>query len=229
MDRKVTVIIVAAGSGTRFGATLPKQFCMLEGRPLLMTTVDRVREAMPESDIILVLNKDAVGMWRDMCDESGFCSPRIIAGGATRWESVKNALEETADEGYVMVHDGARPLLVTDVAVRLLKALDDGHQGAIPTVPVVDSLRCKDCGGDGSIAVDRSRYVAVQTPQAFPVKLLKMAYRATFSPEYTDDASVMQNAGFKDIVLVEGSPSMFKITHPLDMEIASLYLRNNDL
>lgn len=215
-------IIVAAGSGSRFGAALPKQYCLMNGRPVLMLTIENMRVALPDSHIVLVLNKDFVDYWAELCEQYSFVSPRVVVGGDSRWQSVKNAVDTIPREAEVItVHDGARPIVDRMMVERLIAALDDAP-GAIPVVSVTDSLRR--VNEQGSAPVDRSQYKAVQTPQAFHADKLVAAYSLPFNPTFTDDASVMAALG-NDVALVEGDTYNIKITHPLDIEIAQLYLR----
>ncbi|MBR5550849.1 MAG: 2-C-methyl-D-erythritol 4-phosphate cytidylyltransferase [Muribaculaceae bacterium] len=215
-------IIVAAGSGSRFGASLPKQYCLMNGRPVLMHTIDNMRKALPDSHIVLVLNMDFVDYWAELCEEYSFVSPMVVEGGATRWQSVKNAIDKIpADAQVITVHDGARPIVNADMVARLIDALDSAP-GAIPVVSVTDSLR--QINESGSTPVDRSLYKAVQTPQAFHADKLVEAYSLPFDATFTDDASVMAALGY-EVALVEGDTNNIKITHPLDIEIAQLYLR----
>lgn len=222
---RVCHIIVAAGSGSRFGAALPKQFCMMGERPVVMETIDRMRRFGGEdAEVILVISPEMDGAWRQMCAERGFLSPAVVYGGATRWESVRNALAHpaAAAASVITVHDGARPLLTAPLLARVLDIAPDAA-GNIPAVAVTDSLRRIGPGGS-SAAVDRSEFRAVQTPQAFRGDLLRRAYRLPYSPEFTDDASVMEAAGFTRLDIVEGHPANIKITHPGDIEIAMVHL-----
>ena len=215
-------IIVAAGSGSRFGAALPKQYCLMNGRPVLMHTIENMRRALPQSQIVLVLNRDFVDYWTELCVKYSFISPKVVEGGDTRWQSVKNAIDEIpADAQVITVHDGARPIVDSMMVERLISALDDAV-GAIPVVSVTDSLR--QINEKGSIPVDRSLYKAVQTPQAFHADKLIEAYSLPFDATFTDDASVLAALGY-DVALVEGDTYNIKITNPLDIEIAQLYLR----
>ncbi|MCM1521578.1 MAG: 2-C-methyl-D-erythritol 4-phosphate cytidylyltransferase [Muribaculaceae bacterium] len=212
-------IVVAAGSGLRYGGPLPKQFCSLWGRPVLMTTLERLAEAAPGAEIIVVLSPDMIDMWTAMCREHGFTLPHIIAtGGETRAWSVRNALAmiDPLTVGWISVHDAARPLVTPALFSRLLKALH-GADGVIPAVPVTDSLRVIDPDGT-SRAVDRSIYRAVQTPQLFDGRKLIEANRCPMRPEFTDDASVMEAAGFDNLRLAPGDVSNIKITHSGDIE-----------
>lgn len=215
-------IIVAAGSGSRFGAALPKQFGLLNGRPILMHTIDNMQAALPDSQVMLVLNKDFVDYWAELCEKYSFVSPNVVTGGITRWQSVKNAIDVIpCDAEVITVHDGARPIVDKLMVERLIKALDEAL-GAIPVVPVTDSLR--QLNEQGSEPVERSLFRAVQTPQAFHAKKLVEAYSLPYEEAFTDDASVMAKLGY-DVALVDGDTYNIKITNPLDVEIAQLYLR----
>ncbi len=224
MNSGICHVIVAAGSGSRFGGSLPKQFCMLGSRPVLMETIGRMRRA--GGDLLLVISSDMEDMWRDMCLRHSFESPVTVAGGSTRWESVRNALAHplALNASVITVHDGARPLPDTDLIDRVT-SIPDGVDGNIPVIAVTDSLRR--CRADGSSeAVDRSLYRAVQTPQAFRGDSLRKAYSLPYSPKFTDDASVMEAAGFTRLQMVEGNPRNIKITRPGDIDIALIYLNS---
>ncbi len=224
MKRNITNIIVAAGRGSRFGADRPKQFCMLESRPVLMHTIERLRDALPDSDIIVVINRDMESLWKELCAEYQFISPTIVYGGNSRWQSVKNALSTiaNADDRIVTVHDGARPIISSEMIHRIIRGVEDAD-GVIPVVPVTDSLRHVNTDGS-SEAIDRSDFRAVQTPQAFRADRLIDAYSMPYSPLFTDDASVMEAAGYCNIRLVDGDTRNIKITNPADLEIASILL-----
>lgn len=221
------VIIVAAGSGSRYGSDLPKQFHNLCGRPVLAHTIDAFRSALPDARILLVLSPAMVPVWRQMCADNLIESPEIVSGGKTRWESVGNAIQELGDEAasaIVLVHDGARPLVTADV-IRRAAACARNTDGAIPAIPVTDSLRRLDSDEVSSEPVDRSAFRAVQTPQAFSLWRLRDAYTLPYDSSFTDDASVLAAAGFSNVVLVEGSPENIKITTPVDMLLAEAILQ----
>ncbi len=218
------VIIVAAGKGSRFGGDLPKQFCLLGERPVLMHTLVRLGRNLPQANMVIVLSEEYADYWRKLCLMYGFESPKIAIGGATRWESVKNAMDmiNPADDDIVLVHDGVRPVINKEMMNRIMGGMAVAD-AVIPTMPVTDSLRQIDSEG-GSKAVDRTQLVSVQTPQAFRGKQLKAAYAQPYQESFTDDASVYEAAGFGAPLLVEGSPLNIKITHPRDIEVASLFL-----
>lgn len=224
MAEAILNIIVAAGSGSRFGGNLPKQFCLLGERPVLMHTVDALRSATPEAAEILVLSREMIGLWEELCGIHEFESPEVVTGGATRWESVRNALEavvpELSPETIVAIHDGARPLVPCEVVRSAIRAIAGGcADGAVPAVAVTDSLRYTPETVYDSHAVDRKGYYAVQTPQVFRLSTLVRAYSAPWREQFTDDASVVEADG-GSIVLTEGSPVNIKITHPLDIVLA---------
>ena len=215
-------IIVAGGSGSRFGSTIPKQFSQLAGKPVLMHSIEAFYEFDNGIRIIVVLPSEYIALWNDLCKSHGFAIPHsIVEGGQSRFQSVKNALCAIAEtEGIIAVHDGARPLVSKRmIADGFNLALSCGS--AIPQIPVTDSIRKLD--RNGSHIVDRDSIVAVQTPQIFNLKILKSAYATNFSPIFTDDASVVEYAGTA-VSLYDGDNENIKITHPIDLKIAELIL-----
>ena len=222
----VHVIIVAGGSGSRFGGSLPKQYCLLAGRPVLMHTVDRIRQALPTASISLVISASMESLWQDLCADHGFESPEIVHGGSTRSESVRNAVERLCVPvpDVVLVHDGARPLVPESVVRSVVAAMTDTDaDGAIPSVAVTDSLR-RTMPDGSSVAIDRSEFRAVQTPQAFRGPLLAEAYASSVG-NFSDDASLMESCGYGRFVLTEGSPLNIKITNPADIAVAECLLK----
>lgn len=220
-------IILASGSGSRFGAALPKQFCLFAGRPLLMHTVECFTNVLPAEDVMLVIDRTMSDLWQQLCDDYSFSSPRIAFGGATRTESLANALHALADfpgDTNIMIHDGARPLASADL-IRRMMTLPEGYVGAIPTVSVTDTLRHLDDAGDGSETVDRSRFVAVQTPQTFTLATLRRAFANYREHSVTDDATLVQKVTGGKIALLEGEHTNIKVTNPADMAVAEALLR----
>lgn len=221
---KTIAIIVAGGSGTRFGAQVPKQFLELGGKPILMRTIETFVDYC--DDIIVTLPADQFSQWNELCDRYSFNVPhRVVAGGETRWHSVKNALDSIGDPGdvdVIAVHDGVRPLATAELINRTI-ATARQYGSAIPVVMLNDSVR--QVVGETSRALDRSSLRAVQTPQAFDARLLLEAYRQPFDKTFTDDASVVEHLGHS-ITLVEGDPQNLKITRPMDLALAE-YLLND--
>ena len=232
MVKKATIILVAAGSGLRFGAPLPKQFCLLNGVPVIVHCIRNLRATLhPDSWIIVVLNKDYFELWRNIASQYKFQREDfIVAGGDCRAESVANALEiiDSTFPEIIMVHDAVRPFVNSEIISRLFKALENKNSYALPVVPVTDSLREVD-DKRLSFAVNRNRFRAVQTPQAFHLNTLKRAYSIAredyrFS-DFTDDASVVERClPENECILTEGSPYNLKITNPLDLKIAEVIL-----
>ena len=225
---KTVAIIVAGGSGTRFGAELPKQFLELGGKPILMRSIEAFANSGNCSvDVIVTLPSDQMDLWQRLCDRYGFGVPhRVVPGGETRWHSVKHALDSMGDVNEVdiiAVHDGVRPMVTADVICRTIAAAcRDG--AAIPVVALNDSVR--QVVGEASHALDRSTLRAVQTPQAFDARLLLDAYSLPYQPTFTDDASVVEQLGHP-ITLVEGDPHNLKITRPMDLALAEYLLNSN--
>ena len=217
-------IVVAAGSGSRFGADIPKQFCDLNGVPVLMHTINSLRNS-ETGDVVVVLNKEMVEFWKDLCYKHDFESPEIVTGGSTRWQSVKNAIDAKGNDAEIIsVHDGARPLISEKLVRKLVNCIKNGDRAVIPAVSVTDSLRQMIDEGR-TRAVDRRLFYAIQTPQVFDGALLRSAYSEPESPLFTDDASVVENIG-EEVKIFPGEPTNIKITHPLDLAIAGL-LQNN--
>ena len=223
------VIIVAAGTGSRFGSEMPKQFLPLCGTPVVAHAINAFREALGSgARILLVLSESMIPLWRRLCADLAIESPEIVTGGATRWESVRNAIAALADaspSATVLIHDGARPLVTPEV-IRRAASCALNTDGAIPAVPVTDSLRRLDDSEVMSEPVDRSLFRAVQTPQAFSLWRLREAYRLPYQDDFTDDASVLAAAGFQNVVLVGGSPENIKITTPVDMLLAEAIIKS---
>jgi 2-C-methyl-D-erythritol 4-phosphate cytidylyltransferase len=214
---KKFVIIVAGGTGTRMGSDVPKQFLLLAGEPLLMHTIRAFQQACPDAAVIVPLPADQITRWEELQKGHGFDVPhQVVAGGATRFHSVKNALSVLPADGIVAIHDGARPL-VSSGLIRKAFAEAEAAGNAVPAVAVSESMRETKEGRN--IPVDRSVYRLIQTPQVFLLSDAIPAYQQEYRPEFTDDATVMESAGYA-IHLIEGETGNIKITCPEDMVIA---------
>lgn len=214
------VIIVAGGKGLRMGGDIPKQFLPVNGKPVLMRTIERFREYSPDLGIILVLPRAQQEYWRELCREHGFQAAYTIAdGGETRFHSVRNGLSLIPDseQGVLGVHDGVRPFVSTEVIDRCYEAARRSG-AAIPVTPVVETLRYVG-GSEAGRNVARSDYRLVQTPQTFDIQLLKRAYAQEYTEAFTDDASVVEAVGVS-VEMVEGNRENIKITTPFDMTVA---------
>ena len=215
------LIIVAGGKGVRMGGDLPKQFQLLAGKPLVMVTIENLSAMDVTMNIILVLPKDQMELWAELCEKYEFKVPvTVVAGGTTRFHSVQNGLAaiDDADEALVGVHDGVRPFLAIKVFDELFR--EAAINGAVvPVVPVNDSMR-RFIGGQGATEpVARDRYRLVQTPQVFKLSLLRKAYEQLYMENFTDDASVVENLG-EQVYIVDGNRENIKITTPFDFVVA---------
>ncbi|MEI8115481.1 MAG: 2-C-methyl-D-erythritol 4-phosphate cytidylyltransferase [Bacteroidia bacterium] len=222
---KKFVIIVAGGSGSRMGTEIPKQFLELAGKPVLMHTIQVFYNYDPDCGLILVLPEKQWEFWNGLCLKHSFSiAHQVVSGGETRFDSVQNGLKQIQKEGIVFIHDGVRPLVSPETLGRCFEsALKSGN--AIPVLPVTESLRKLD--GEQTISVDRNLYFNVQTPQTFRTEQILEAFRQNYDPSFTDDASVVEKAGFS-ISLVEGNPENIKITAPTDLIIVEALLRNKN-
>ena len=215
------VIIVAGGSGRRMGATLPKQFMMLGNEPILAHSINRIHEALPAAEIVVVLPEEHIALWRNIAARFDVAHHKITAGGTERFYSVKNGLKELSDDVKIIaVHDAVRPLASKKLIIKLILEAEKSV-AVIPVVAPVDSFRKIE--GDDSKIIDRSALRIVQTPQVFDATILRRAYEQDFSSTFTDDASVVEAIGEK-ITLCEGERGNLKITTPEDMVIASALL-----
>lgn len=200
-------IVVAAGSGDRFGER--KQFLRLGAGRVLDWSL---RSARAHCDgVVAVLPADMAGGAEPEADA-------VVAGGATRSASVRAGLASVpAEADIIVVHDAARPVPLPGVWARVLEAVRDGADAAVPVVPVTDTLRAVEGG-----SVDRAGFVAVQTPQAFRADVLRTAHAASL--EGTDDASLVEASGGR-VEVVDGDPANIKITTPIDLALAELLCR----
>lgn len=214
-------IIVAGGVGFRMGTTIPKQFLLLSGETVLAYSLRAFHGFDKNMRLIVVLPKENIDLWRELSAELALKIPHeIVAGGEERFYSVQRGLEHIKSEELVAVHDGVRPLVSQQTIARVFDAAAE-HGAAIPTVPVVDTLR--QLSDSGSQWVDRAKYIRVQTPQCFRTEWLREAYAQEFSPDFTDDASAVESCGYK-MHLVDGNPDNLKITGPEDLHMAEALL-----
>ena len=218
-------IIVAGGKGLRMGSDLPKQFLMLRGKPVLMRTLEIFSDYDPSMEMILALPEDHIPYWMELCAKYHFNKVvSIVAGGETRYHSVKNALETIAGKGIVAVHDGVRPLITSSLIDRCFCAAEK-YNNAIPCLSVSESMR--KVNGDNNHRVDRSEFVLIQTPQVFEVSILKEAFRQSYRDEFTDEASMIEYLNIP-VHLVEGIPQNIRITNRADLLFAEAILAREE-
>ncbi len=217
------VIIVAGGRGKRMKSDIPKQFLPIFGFPILMHTIKKFYRHDNSINIIIVLPKTQIKAWKKLCRDYKFTiDHNIVQGGITRFHSVKNGLSKIKGEDRIVaIHDGVRPLVSLETIRRCFKkAASSGN--AVPAIEIPESLRIIDNGRN--TPADRSRYRLIQTPQVFQFRLLKEAFKQNYTPEFTDDASVVESMGHS-IYLVDGNKENIKITTPSDLLVAESYLK----
>ena len=218
---KKTAIIVAGGTGQRMGTTLPKQFLAIEGKSILLHTIGQFVTAYTDINFIIVLPADYIQDGKALITSSGLSqSFQFVAGGDTRFQSVKNGLAQADPASVVFVHDAVRCLLTPDLIQRCYQqAVEKGS--AIPAVSSTDTIRILE--GTQHHVVDRANVMMIQTPQTFNAALLKKAFEQAYQPSFTDEANVLEASG-KEVYLIEGEYENIKITRPLDLAIAEYIL-----
>lgn len=227
---KIAVILVAAGRGSRAGVGAPKQYRDLMGRPVIVRTLEAFQEAFEEREqialIVPVIHRDDQDIYRKcVVGLRGIAAP--VIGGATRQQSVKNALESLADiqPDVVLIHDAARPFVTADLIARSVSVAASSPAGVVPALAVVDTL-VRHSGSATLETVAREDLYAVQTPQVFRYDAILAAHRAAGHNNYTDDASVFAANG-GDVIFVDGAEQNFKITTAEDFQKAERMISNN--
>ena len=218
---KKFAVIVAAGSGTRMGKPTPKQYLLLNDKPVLLHTLNTFLNAYSEMQIILVVNEEYIST-AEIIAQSAFDASRIkiTTGGDTRFHSVKNGLAHVDDDSIVFVHDAVRCLVTAKLIARCYEeALANGN--AIPAIKAVDSMRVET--HHGNVIIDRDKVHIIQTPQTFKSSILKAAFNQPYDEAFTDEATVAEMMGEK-INLIEGETNNIKITQPIDLVIAEKIL-----
>jgi 2-C-methyl-D-erythritol 4-phosphate cytidylyltransferase len=218
---KKTAIIVAGGTGQRMGTTLPKQFLAIEGKSILLHTIDQFISAFSDINFVIVLPADYIHEGENLIAASGLVhSFLFVAGGDTRFQSVKNGLAQADPASIVFVHDAVRCLLTPDLIQRCYQqAVEKGS--AIPAVSSTDTVRITE--GTKHHVVDRANVMMIQTPQTFNAAILKKAFEQAYQPSFTDEANVLEASG-NEVYLIEGEHENIKITRPLDLAIAEYIL-----
>lgn len=228
MDRKKYLIVMAAGSGTRMGADMPKQFIEIDGKAILQMTIEKFLEACPGINVVTVLPEAHMSYWRSYCLERNFTCPQVLVkGGITRFHSVRNALAKVPDNAIVAIHDGVRPLVTVNL-LRDVFELSENEPALIPVVPCLDTMKVlKEEGGKlfavPGASVDRSVLFGAQTPQVFHSEIIKEAYSLAYDTSFTDDASVLERYG-KSLSYIHGERLNMKITTKEDLVLARAIL-----
>ncbi len=215
------VIVVAGGKGLRMGGNIPKQFLPVDGKPVLMRTLEVFRAYDAAMHIVLVLPARWQAYWKGLCETYRFALPHEVAdGGETRFHSVQGGLALVDGDGLVGVHDGVRPFVSQDV-VAACYAEAERAKAAVPVIDVTETLRR--LTEKGSETVPRDQYKLVQTPQVFDIRLLKEAYAQPYAGTFTDDASVVEALG-AEVRMVPGNRENIKLTTAFDLKLANAFL-----
>jgi 2-C-methyl-D-erythritol 4-phosphate cytidylyltransferase len=218
-------IIVAGGNGTRMNSTIPKQFLLLNGKPVMYYAINTFLQTYDDIKIILVLPEEHIAAGQEIIDAFfDYQRIQIVVGGRTRFHSVQNGLAQIDEEdSIVFVHDAVRPMVSAVLIQRCYAAVIE-FGTAVPVVDCKDSVRI--INEDGNEAVERSSIKLVQTPQAFHGKILLPAFKIDYKDKFTDEATVVEAFGLK-VSLVDGDETNIKITKPVDILVAeSMLLRS---
>lgn len=218
-----SALVVAGGTGRRMGSAVPKQFLELDGKPVLMYTLEQFSKCPENPEIILVLPPGHENTWKSLCEKYTFdIKHQVVEGGATRAGSVVNGLKKIAPDSIVAIHDGVRPFVSCELISRCFQLAND-KGSAIPAIPLRDSLR--EIKGDDTLSCDRENFRLIQTPQCFRTSEILDCYMSAPLNFYTDDAGIAEDCGIK-ITLTEGEEHNIKITTPFDMMVAEAFLKS---
>lgn len=216
------VIIAAGGSGSRMQSELPKQFLLLNNKPILCHAIEKFIQAFDDIRIIIAVPLQFMEHTKEVLQQNNLeKNATVIEGGPTRFHSVQNGINQIEDDkAIVFVHDAAR-CLVSVALIENCYAAAVQYGNAIPAINSADSLRL--IVDDGNEVLDRTKVKIIQTPQTFVVDSLKKAFAQDYMPQFTDEASVVEQLGIT-IHLIDGEVNNLKITTPLDFQLASLLL-----
>lgn len=230
MEKKeyCTAIVLAAGSGKRMGTKVHKQYLLMGGKPVLYYSLRAFEDSKRIDEIILVCGAGEEDYCREeIVEKYGISKARkIIPGGAERYDSVWNGLKETK-EGYVYIHDGARPFVDEEIIERAYECVSE-HHACVAGMPSKDTVKIADSGNIVTATPDRSSVWIVQTPQVFDTELIRKAYALLMEKDeisVTDDAMVAEQMLGASVRLFYGSYENIKITTPEDLEIAEVFLK----
>ena len=220
--KTINLIIPAAGNSTRFESSIPKQFHVVNGKTILEHSLLAFSDITLESCVIAA-SKESIEKVKDIVTKIPF-SVKVVLGGKTRAESVREAFFATKQADITLIHDAARLCVSKQLINQIIQACDE-YDAVIPAIPVTDTI--KKVEQDRVIqTLSRSDLVAVQTPQGFTSNVLRKAYEACFSDTITDEASLIEHAGIP-VHIIKGETHNIKVTNPIDLEYVRRYLSNN--
>ena len=213
-------IIVAGGTGQRMGSVVPKQFLEIEGKSILLHTIDQFVNAFDDISLVVVLPEGYIEEGKKLLKNRTKNPIQFIAGGETRFQSVKNGLTAVNEKSIVFVHDAVRCLLTPALVQRCYQqAVENGS--AIPAVSSTDTVRIME--NEKHQLFDREKVMLIQTPQTFQSEIILAAFDQVYQPNFTDEANVVEASG-QPVFLVDGEFENIKITRPLDLAIATYVL-----
>lgn len=224
---KCTAIVLAAGQGKRMGTKIQKQYLEIDGKPVLYYSLRAFEDSDLIDEIVVVVgNNQKEYCAREIVSKYKFQKVKsIVEGGAERYHSVSNGLREVS-EGYVFIHDGARPFINEEILQRVYKEVIV-HEACVVGMPVKDTIKIADANGFADVTPDRNFLWQIQTPQVFKTSLIKEAYKKLMESDtikVTDDAMVVEQMLGGKVKLVMGSYENIKITTPEDLKIAEIFL-----
>lgn len=224
---KCTAIVLAAGQGRRMGTKTQKQYLEILGKPVLCYSLEIFQNSEIIDDIILVVGKGQEDYCKKEIVEKYQIQKvkKIVQGGEERYHSVWNGLREVADNGYVFIHDGARPFVDEAMLWRVYGEVVQ-YKACVVGVPVKDTIKIADSAEFAQETPERKRVWSVQTPQVFETVLIKKAYKILLEQEesmVTDDAMVVEKMLGEKVKLVWGAYENIKITTPEDLDIARVF------
>ena len=225
---KITAVVLAAGAGKRMHSDVHKQYMMLAGRPVLFYALQAFAESAV-TDIVVVVGAGEIDYCRKEIVEKYHIQKvcAVVEGGRERYHSVYEGLKAADGSDYVLIHDGARPLVSADIIKRSMQAVKE-YRACVAGMPVKDTIKIADEDGYAKLTPERSKVWQIQTPQSFSYPLVYEAYRKMLADEdsaITDDAMVVERMTNQPVKLIEGNYRNIKITTPEDMLIAEMYLK----
>lgn len=235
-DAKNVAVVLAAGSGRRMQSTVKKQYLCVWGKPILYYSLKVFQESEFIHEIILVAGESEQEFCKtEIVEKYGLTKVTMItAGGKERYHSVYNGLKKINGDGYVFIHDGARPCIDQMILEKAMESVRE-YRACVVGMPVKDTIKISDEMGFAESTPPRSRVWQIQTPQVFEIQLVKESYKKLMEElqdgcelSVTDDAMVVERESDVKVKLVEGSYSNIKITTPEDLPLAETFLKRND-
>lgn len=231
--KKFAAVVLSAGTGKRMKSDIPKQYMMLQGKPVIYYSLSAFEQSMVSEIVLVVSEEDKEFCKKEIVEKYQFQKvTAIVSGGKERYHSVAAGLDAIWDADYVLIHDGARPMLTQDIITRSMQCVMD-EDACVVGMPVKDTIKICNAAQYATQTPNRESLWQIQTPQTFSYSLIQTAYHELLeqmqqgnnTPVVTDDAMVVEYIKGKKIKLIEGSYENIKITTPEDLLIAELFLK----